>query len=308
MLQHLLENYQIDYSFYFENKMTTKEAFQIIDEFSHLWNANPVTVYYPSSGFDFSEVKYFNSENLLFLKDNPQVYLKSDGFIIDESSCRDIKFYMKHQLGPDFKILKGMRFKTIDTDANLKLCYLIKGLYYQREIWICFFTGVTNEEILIELLKNKTPIKYLFSICDGIYSGMGEINEKSICTPYYAYFYSALQTHLHITEYYKADIISRFNKEPTNSLIDHDYKYRLQQEKNLILNTYELPYLNHYYNELRLKKIKFINLIEEMPEFLLNNDGSIFKHFDQDFPFVVRLNPDFKDDYKECLDSENSSV
>jgi hypothetical protein len=84
-------------------------------------------------------------------------------------------------------------------NSKIKLFHLRNG---ERYLWLIYFCNYN--ELLLELfLKFSIKIKFIYSVCDGILAGMGGNNQEiRIPTKFYSFFYKALNTKFHISQFH----------------------------------------------------------------------------------------------------------
>lgn len=153
-------------------------------------------IHYPSSGADMRDILYFNRERLDELPEDPAVFIHSDyyidGYRLNHSFFSMLLPCFRHITSSSVLPLKAGEYATFQL---IKM--EAKG---RREpLWILFFSGVRNEEVLSMLINNNIKVPYRYAVCDGITSGMFSV-EESISTAFYFYF-EELGTHHVITEY-----------------------------------------------------------------------------------------------------------
>ena len=182
----------------FPQLMQTPFGPRNVDDF---WNnlSGKRILFHPSSGMDHSSVLYFNRHWLHMLEDDgPEVIIRTDGNEYDSIfSRRDI--YDAERL-VDAKEPQG-RFQN-------RVLYIHQTTIMHRNLLVIELYGILNEDVLRCFLEDGTEVRYLYSYCDGIMSGMGGMNPEAIPTLYYTYFFGELRTKYQISEYLTPAMLS----------------------------------------------------------------------------------------------------
>jgi len=158
-------------------------------------------LFYPSSGVDINDLLYIK-ENRIDAKNfiEPNVFIHSD---------------FMHNADYDFPFMFKLRAPNFIIKSFFKLFFSeSRGMYEERiEIyklqvpnsdktkWLIFFRGFYNEDILKELIERKLKILLVYAVCDGITSGMSNVDRnKSIPTILYPLFSDSLGIKFIVTE------------------------------------------------------------------------------------------------------------
>ena len=153
--------------------------------------------FYPSSGEDTSDIKYFNQIDFTFSIEKPNLFIHTDSFIAYE------KMNNLYLLQQNDIIKNGIRL-LYNTETENEICYLLEIENDNNINWLILFSGKVNEDMIKEIVRNKFKIPFLYSKCDGILSGMGGIGiENPIGVAFYIYLYELLGTKYHLTEFTK---------------------------------------------------------------------------------------------------------
>lgn len=187
---------------------------------------NGQNLYYPSSGVDINDLLYVNSKRISVIKDlEPKVFIHCD-YIIDEIS------EIENRLSYNFCIKDSIKINYLLKRHNYDflIVYKLQNLQTKEVKWLILISGCFNEEILEIFLECKIQIPIIYSICDGITSGMGAINDNSISTLLYPFFKNLLKIKIIITDQlvdtswsYNIDILKKgivAIKKIRNSLVD----------------------------------------------------------------------------------------
>lgn len=169
----------------------TPQLFDVDEEILHGQN-----LYYPSSGRDINDLLYVNSKRISAIKGlEPKVFIHSD-YLIDEIS------EIENRLSYNFCIKDSIRINYLLKRNNYDylIVYKLQNIQTKEVKWLILISGCFNEEILEIFLECKIQIPIIFSICDGITSGMGAINDNSISTLLYPFFKNVLNIKVIITD------------------------------------------------------------------------------------------------------------
>ncbi len=175
------------------------------------------TLYYPSSGNDLSDILFGNGLIIPELDFKfPKVYIHSDAIN-----------YLESQFGSFYPLLNGPSFRcvvSLKIEVNGDKCIRIgkfnrNGL--QSEFWLIEFYGMTNEDIIKQMISSNFSIDLLFNKCDTMFGGMGFIS-GSVPPLFYWFLFPELRIKYSISEYtidrLKSEILI-FNEKWRNEII-----------------------------------------------------------------------------------------
>ena len=173
--------------------------------------ANMAISYYPSSGADINDLFYANNKKVELLGElNPSVFIHSDYLHTDLNSLNNFSRYLyKHDINIVGRVL-------VYDKSKLKSIYIykLKTPISDEFKWLVLFWGYYNEEVLIDLINSKINVPLIYTVCDGITSGMGACYTPSIPTIMYPFLAVDLGIKYIITEQ---------NSEYINSFIEKKY-------------------------------------------------------------------------------------
>ena len=173
--------------------------------------ANMAISYYPSSGADINDLFYANNKKIEQLGElNPSVFIHSDYIHTDLNSPdnfdKDLRLHRINIVGC-VKVYDKSKLKSI-------YIYKLKTPISDEFKWLVLFWGYYNEEVLIDLINSKINVPLIYTVCDGITSGMGAGYTPSIPT----IMYPLLAVDLGIKY-----IITEQNSEYIKSFIEKKY-------------------------------------------------------------------------------------
>ena len=180
------------------SKLADREGqISILDGFNSALAENK-NLFYPSSGIDINDLLYINPNRIKLACPFPKVFIHCD-----KLATHDYGVNFDSQLSFTFEIL-GVFKKSdlVDKSCNI---YKLKNRNSQDIKWLIFFRGFRNEEILKILVMKKVDINVLYSICDGITSGMAGV-DLSVPTILYPIFKNELKLKNIITEQGKSRV------------------------------------------------------------------------------------------------------
>jgi len=243
----------------------------LLHEFENELSTSTI-LFYPSSGFDLDDMFYVNHSRLPEIGNyNPQIFIHSDydyGDHYPYSFDRQLSY-------PDLELIDSFTWITLP-DAIYKKksinLYRLKKVNAKEKIWLIFFRGYFNEEVLELMLQHQIRIPIVYSFCDGITHGMGGY-ENSIPTLLYPLLSEELGISFIITEQSWKSRKGRFEEQGYSNGKDEcrewmESVYRIYN-KNKIKEALNLSDL-----ELRRFLIKELGRIEEFeitPENRLKN-------------------------------------
>ena len=162
----------------FFSPLLDKSDYNLSDQNQSLLNelnddiARKTISFYPSAARDVDDIFYVNNRRIRELKElDPDVFIHSDvlNFFVDDyisDGLRENLIYMAERV--DF--LDERKSITI---AKLKYSSKADGDGFK---WFIYFGGYHNEDILRLFISKKIKIPLVYSVCDGITSGMGGID------------------------------------------------------------------------------------------------------------------------------------
>ena len=225
--------------------------------------ANMAISYYPSSGADINDLFYANNKKVELLGElNPSVFIHSDYFYTDLNSLNNFdKHLHSHQID-----VKGS-VKVYDK-SKLKFIYAykLKTPISNDFKWLVLFLGYYNEEVLIDLINGKIKVPLIYSVCDGITSGMGGCNTLSIPTITYPFLSVDLGIKYIITEQ-NSENLKTFIEQSHNEFRTWLNNISLVSKNPLIHNLLEL-------SNKELEK-KLTNRLLQIEEHFLNSNGRL---------------------------------
>ena len=173
--------------------------------------ANMAISYYPSSGADINDLFYANNKKIEQLGElNPSVFIHSDYLHTDLKSPpnfdENLRLHRINIVGC-VKVYDKSKLKSI-------YIYKLKTPISDEFKWLVLFWGYYNEEVLIDLINSKINVPLIYTVCDGITSGMGAGYTPSIPT----IMYPLLAVDLGIKY-----IITEQNSEYIKSFIEKKY-------------------------------------------------------------------------------------
>lgn len=140
----------------------------ILEQFeSHLNEAH--IVFYPSSGIDITDLVYFIKDKHPILSAvKPTIFIHSD-YMCNAFYAEDLDNRLNQysfSIDAKFCYLSNIEQKVIKI-------YKLKFKDETQDIWLAFFGGYYNEEIIDFIVKQNLKTKIIYSYCDGITSGSG---------------------------------------------------------------------------------------------------------------------------------------
>ena len=207
MFQKILKNYTIDPFFqlgeldllyHYAINQKVEMSHQLLNKFFLFSESDQcIAAYYPSSGEDTSDIKFFNQIDYAFSIKKPNLFIHTDSFISHE------KINNLYLLEQNNNIKNGIRL-LYNTETENEICYILEIENENNNDWLILFSGKINEAMIKEIVKSKFKIPFLYSKCDGILSGMGGIGiEHPLGVAFYIYLYELLGTKYHLTEFNK---------------------------------------------------------------------------------------------------------
>lgn len=167
------------------NNFEIKGDISILPEFNSEIKIQSV-LFYPSSGEDLVDLFYVNSKRIKEISEcSPNVFIHTDYY----SSTNFLQWPWR--ISQEFdNFLNFPNYNRISTliyhnDKKAIHLYKLKRPNSNEIKWLIFFSGYFNEDILKDLISNKIKIPVVFSVCDGITSGMGGCNEEAVPTLLY---------------------------------------------------------------------------------------------------------------------------
>jgi 2-polyprenyl-3-methyl-5-hydroxy-6-metoxy-1,4-benzoquinol methylase len=246
------ESYKIEGDIFIENEIK-----EVIEKQSIL--------FYPSSGSDIDDLFYANSKRIEEIGElSPNVFIHSDFY------ARDIKEFNTNYLFDEklgrhisFPIVSKLKYFNEERSINI---YKLKQAGINEVKWLFLFRGYFNEEILHFLFLNEIKVPLVYSVCDGITSGMGGVG--GIPTILYPLFASELGLKFIITEYGWSSVKMRVENP------GDDRKDELRNWLKTIVSIISIQFINDIFNlpdeELRKKISQKLSAIDEQ---LINREG-----------------------------------
>ena len=172
---------------------------------------NMAISYYPSSGADINDLFYANNKKIEQLGElNPSVFIHSDYLYNDHNSIYKFDQYLRSlqiDVKGSVKVYDKSKYKSI-------YIYKLKTPISDEFKWLVFFQGYYNESVISDLINCKINVPLIYTVCDGITSGMGAGYTPSIPT----IMYPLLAVDLGIKY-----IITEQNSEYIKSFIEKKY-------------------------------------------------------------------------------------
>ncbi|UOE39691.1 hypothetical protein [Chryseobacterium oryzae] len=266
-----------------------KEFFEVLEE--------GYNVYYPSCGYDFSDLYYINSANLPEIGFEPKVFIHSDmsyldkSTVINEMKCSDV----------DFQITFEVKIKLLENSEIL--FFKFKNTRNLDEKFLVIFSGFLNEDILKLLSNSSCKIPLVYSICDGITSGMG-YEENSVST----IFYPAISTELGL-KFIITEQSGDFDYRNINITSSVDSLLKFCDKKWLYKNSYQYDKIRSFiYKTLQKVPEKFIN--EPQIKIYTSHkisSGLLIKTIPENFDFWVRFEEFLTNNFKQSTSVENGN-
>jgi hypothetical protein len=173
---------------------------RLLHEFENELSTSTI-LFYPSSGFDLNDMFYVNNSRLPEISDyNPQIFIHSDYLQVLDHYPNVFDYQLSY---PDFELIDSCKWITPQSDTHTKKSinlYRLKKGNAKEKIWLIFFRGYYNEEVLELMLQHQIRIPIVYTVCDGITIGMGGGYENSIPTLLYPLLSKELGIRFIITE------------------------------------------------------------------------------------------------------------
>ena len=139
--------------------------------------ANMAISYYPSSGADINDLFYANNKKIEQLGElNPSVFIHSDYLYNDHNSIYKFDQYLRSlqiDVKGSVKVYDKSKYKSI-------YIYKLKTPISDEFKWLVFFQGYYNESVISDLINCKINVPLIYTVCDGMTSGMGGCNSQAI--------------------------------------------------------------------------------------------------------------------------------
>ena len=264
----------------FDKKQLSNTEISFIEEFFKVLGEGN-NVYYPSCGYDFSDLYYIYSANLPEIGFEPKVFIHSDISYLDKNTV----IYGMRQSDVKFDITFEVKIK-LPKNSEI-LFFKFKNTRNLDEKFLVIFSGFLNEDILKLLSNSSCKIPLVYSFCDGITSGMG-YEENSVSTIFYPAFSKKLGIKNIISEQsgkidlnkkgYKIHIDSLLKFCERESIYENIYTYEMIAEclSHILQNVPE-----RFINEPQIKIYPILHfsrglLIKTIPE-----NFDFWKRFDE---------------------------
>lgn len=165
----------------------------ILDNFFKDFHRQP-RLFYPSSNVDTRDVLYINGDRLSELgKNSPIIYIHCDAICPSEFDYFRVESYE-----PSLNISLALG---ISKEERRKIfIFKIHKPHSEDRLWLIYFAGYWNEDILKILIKDGVRVPVLYTTCDGITNGMGCGYENSVPTILYPLLYDQLDIQCHIAD------------------------------------------------------------------------------------------------------------
>ena len=178
--------------------------------------ANMAISYYPSSGADINDLFYANNKKIEQLGElNPSVFIHSDYLYNDHNSIYKFDQYLRSlqiDVKGSVKVYDKSKYKSI-------YIYKLKTPISDEFKWLVFFQGYYNESVISDLILSKIKVPLIYSVCDGMTSGMGGCNSQAIPSIMYPLLALDLGIKYIITEqnseYIKSIIVQEYDQFST---------------------------------------------------------------------------------------------
>ncbi|HPR13627.1 MAG TPA: hypothetical protein PLV06_14665 [Bacteroidales bacterium] len=164
----------------------------ILDNFLKDFYQQP-RLFYPSSNLDTRDVLFINGDRLSELGENsPFIYIHCD------ASCpSEFEYFRVDSQEPSLSINLVLG---ISKEEKRKIfIFKIHKPYSEDRLWLIYFAGYWNEDILKILIKDGVRVPVLYTTCDGITNGMGGY-ENSVPAILYPLLYDQLVIQCHIAD------------------------------------------------------------------------------------------------------------
>jgi hypothetical protein len=172
----------------------------VMSELGLALRSSPEILFSPSCGADTNPIGYFNRSWVTEIEGpGPDIIVRCDAMLY-EPVCDPREGI--------FRILKKTAGIHVNRKDQRPTLHISKLKLPERQIWVIELFHTPNEDMLAFFLDNRISIRYLYSRCDGIMTGMGLHNVFSIPTIYYSYLYDLLKVGCHISDYIRPDIIT----------------------------------------------------------------------------------------------------
>ena len=178
--------------------------------------ANMAISYYPSSGADINDLFYANNKKIEQLGElNPSVFIHSDYLYNDHNSIYKFDQYLRSlqiDVKGSVKVYDKSKYKSI-------YIYKLKTPISDEFKWLVFFQGYYNESVISDLINCKINVPLIYTVCDGMTSGMGGCNSQAIPSIMYPLLALDLGIKYIITEqnseYIKSIIVQEYDQFST---------------------------------------------------------------------------------------------
>jgi len=155
------------------------------------------TLWYPSAGFDVTDIINVNNEIFPeFEEYSPNVFIHND-------MCSYIYDFRKQLEENEIHIINEIcLFSNYINQSKSSEFHLFNTSLNGKKKWVMFFPELHNEKLLAFFLDESIQINFIYSVCDGILDGMGGGFPNAIPTKFYSFFYKALKTNYHISQFH----------------------------------------------------------------------------------------------------------
>lgn len=237
-------------------------------------------LFYPSSGYDLCDLMYIN------YKIDEFRYLKPKVFIHVDYYCNNIRINLRDTI--DYLGLEIISYQFI-YDNNKEICvFELKKKSEMDSFYLVYFGGYFNEDVLKALIQNQISIPVIFAMIDGMTSGMGYCNPKSVPTIFYPFLKEYLNLKFIITEQSKYSVRSIIFGANNSSSRDSEIERVKDWLKNLnlLINDKNLTkWLT--YNDIYLMENIF-QFLEGFSEKLLNEREDLRLFHEASCPILLK--------------------
>jgi hypothetical protein len=228
---------------------------EVMYELRHVLGSEPDILFMPSCGSDVYPISYFNKSWAPEIEGpGPDVIIRCDAMLY-ESVCRP-----PHGLFHVLDSATGIRSNGTEKRPSI---FISKLNIPDKYVWVLEIFNTPNEDMLSFFLDNNIKIRYVYSKCDGIMTGIGLHDINSIPTIYYTYLYELLQVGTHISEYIYPEITTYVSETGRHKVWKNALLHLADrlQEKHVqkaiyaavsddfkLPDTYEMAFMDHVKN------------------------------------------------------------
>ena len=196
---------------------------EVETEFKKFISTPKKILFHPSCGADESPILYVNRMwNPYLADDGPDVIIRCDSFHFDPVCWKNT----------DLRTHLTASWYRVDAGSVRGSLFISRVELMGRELWIVEIFERLNEDLLRLFLDEGTEVRYLFSTCDGIMSGMGIWNDRVIPSLYYSHLFEELKVDCFISEYVDEYHLKRLEHDPQRATWEDNILYLAKQLKN----------------------------------------------------------------------------